>query len=98
MTPARRRTDIADMLQDLPELCYKSLLEQGMSDLEVKILRVLSKECRFLTDSTVTALKPRDFASSQVNLTSLPYETSCIKDHVPLYVGHELFLAYLGVS
>ena len=61
----------AEMLQDLPATVYKGLIEEHLSALEMKTLRLVSKECRFLVDTTVTALKPRDFSHSQVTGASL---------------------------
>ena len=65
------------MLQHLPEIVYKTLVDEHLSDLEVKTLRLVSKGCMFSIDTSITALKPRDFSSSQVLLMSLPYQTLC---------------------
>ena len=46
---------------------YKLLIDQQLSPLEVKTLRLVSKECRSLVDTTTTALKPRDFSRCQVS-------------------------------
>ena len=54
------------MLQDISVDVYKLVIEQYLPALEVKTLRLVSKECRSLIDSTVTALMPRDFSECQV--------------------------------
>ena len=54
------------MLQDIPKDTYKLLIEQYLPALELKTLRLVSKECRAFIDTTVTALKPRDFSKCQV--------------------------------
>ncbi|CAL5228732.1 g11917 [Coccomyxa viridis] len=48
------------MLQDLPATLYKDLLEEHLSPLEVKTLRLVSRKCRSFIDTTITALKPKD--------------------------------------
>ena len=54
------------MLQDLPADVCKLLIEQHLPALEVKTLRLVSKDWRSLVDTTVTALSPRDFSECQV--------------------------------
>ncbi len=44
----------------------KLLIEQHLPALEVKTLRLVSKDWRSLIDTTVTALTPRDFSECQV--------------------------------
>ena len=55
------------MLNDLPGIVYKILVEQQLSDLEVKTLRLVSKECRAWIDKAIAILRPRDFSRSQVS-------------------------------
>ena len=55
------------MLQDLPELVCKTLVEEHLSDLEIKTLRQVSKEWNHFVDSTLVALKPRGILSSHVS-------------------------------
>ena len=64
------------MLQDLPADVFKSLIDQHLSGLELKTLRLVSKECRALIDTTITALEPRDFSECRVIATDLPYQAS----------------------
>ncbi len=54
------------MLNDLPAIVYKTLVEQHLSDLEAKTLRLVSKETRSWIDDAIAVLKPRDFSKSQV--------------------------------
>ena len=54
------------MLQDLPEFAYQHLLEQHLSDLEVKTLRLVSKECKSMVDTSLTTLRPKDIANLKV--------------------------------
>ncbi len=65
VTPARR-AGAAEMLLDLPNVACKVLIEQHLTDLEVKTLRLVCKSWKVFIDSTITALKPRDFTESQV--------------------------------
>ena len=81
------------MLQNLPDLCYKSMLEQDMSDLDMKTLRSLSKECKSLIDATLTALKPRDFSSSEVTLIFCCARLHAYRAMLPFMLGIEFFLA-----
>ena len=54
------------MLPDLPAIVYKTIVEQHLSDLEVKTLRLVSRECRSWVDTILSVLRPRDFSKSQV--------------------------------
>ncbi len=54
------------MLQHLPEFAYQLLLEQHLSDLEGKTLRLVSNECKSMVDTTVTTLRPKDIANLKV--------------------------------
>ena len=54
------------MLQDLPEFAYQILVEEHLSELEVKTVRLVSKECKSATDTILTALKPKDIANCKV--------------------------------
>ena len=55
------------MLQDLPATLYKDLLEEHLSPLEVKTLRLVSRKCRSFIDTTITALKPKDPSQIQAS-------------------------------
>ena len=54
------------MLQNLPEFACNILVEQYLTDLEVKTLRLVSKGSKSWIDTNLTALKPRAFSRSQV--------------------------------
>ena len=58
------------MLQNLPETAYIIIIEQCLTDLEVKTLRLYSKGLKFWIDTNLTALKPRAFSRSQVRISS----------------------------
>ena len=57
------------MLKNLPEFACSILIEQYLTDLEVKTLRLVSKGLKFWIDTNLTALKPRAFSRSQVSLS-----------------------------
>ncbi len=65
----RTQTDSVEMLHILPSLAFELLVQQHLSDLDVKTLRLVNKECRPLID---TALKSRCFKKSQVIMACLP--------------------------
>ena len=54
------------MLQNLPDLVCSMLIEQYLTHLEVKTLRLVSKGLKFWIETNLTALKPRAFSRSQV--------------------------------
>ena len=55
------------MLNEFPAIVYKTLVEQHLSDLEAKTLRLVSKETRSWIDTAIAVLQPRDFSKSQVS-------------------------------
>lgn len=59
------------MLQHLPDVIIRMVVEDHLTDLEAKTMRLVSKECRSLVDRYTSALKPRDFTSSQVGAPAL---------------------------
>ena len=59
------------MLQHLPDVIIRMVLEDHLTDLEAKTMRLVSKECRSWVDRYTSALKPRDFTSSQVGALAL---------------------------
>ncbi len=58
------------MLEDLPEFVYNTLIDQHLCDLDVKALRLVSKQCKSLIDINITALTPRDFPKNEVCSTT----------------------------
>ncbi len=58
--------DSGKILNDLPAIIYKTLVDDHLSDLEVKTLRLVSKETRSWIDNTISILRPRDFSKPQV--------------------------------
>ena len=63
--------DAMNMLERFPHSVYQVLTEQHFCDLEVKALRLVSKQCRSSIDSTITALTPRGFSGLQVSFREL---------------------------
>ncbi len=66
---ARTQRSGFNMLHDLPEIAYNVMVEQYMTNLEVKTLRLVSKGLKFWIDTNLTALNPRAFSRSQVILS-----------------------------
>ena len=58
------------MLQNLPEFAYQILAEQHFSDLEVKTLRLASKQCKSMVDTSLTSLKPKVLGKKKVKQIS----------------------------
>ena len=61
------------MLQDLPEFAHQLLIDQHLSELEVKTLRLVCKECKSMVDTSLTTLRPKDIAKLKVN-TQTPHQ------------------------
>ena len=77
------------MLQNLSELACNIMVEQYLSDLEVKTLRLVSKGLKSWIDSNLTALKPRASSRSQViSSESLLTRMSCLTHNQLLPVIH----------
>ncbi len=56
------------MLQNLPEAAYYIMVEQFLTELEVKTLRLVSRRLKCWIDTSRTALKPRASSKSQVTM------------------------------
>ena len=56
------------MLQDLPEMAYNIMVEQYLTGLVVKTLRLVSKRLKCWIDTNLTDLRPRLVTRSQVML------------------------------
>ena len=54
------------MLQHIPDAVIRIVLEDHLTELEAKTLRLVSKECRSCVDRNTSQSKPRDLTSSQV--------------------------------
>ena len=57
------------MLHLLPDIFLQVLVNQYLSSIEAKTLRLVSKSCRSLVDSNISALQPRDLERLQVILS-----------------------------
>ena len=54
------------MLQDIPDSALEHLVKLHLNNLELKTLRLVSKEWKSLIDTTITALNSRGLIESQV--------------------------------
>ena len=67
-TQERPKAGITTMLLNLPETVLEALVNKHKSELEVKTLRVVSKECKSMVDTIVDNLAPKDFVKAEVSL------------------------------
>ena len=63
-----RLSALPKMLQDLPNIIYRTLVEDHLTAPDVRSLRQVSQGCQYLTDRAVGTLKPRHLAQTQVTL------------------------------
>ena len=75
-----------DMLPHILELVCMNLAQQQLPDLDLRTLRLVTKECKRSTDSGVTSLTPRDFLKPQVVHSSQTFQY-----HQP----HSSYLSYM---
>ena len=54
------------MLQYLPEFAFRILVEEHLSDLEKKTLRLVCKDCEVMVDTILTALRVKDIEMCKV--------------------------------
>ena len=66
------------MLHLLPDVFLDVLINEYLSSVEAKTLRLVSKKYRSIVDGSVSTLKPRDITRSQVMLPAISTR-SCLK-------------------
>ena len=57
------------MLHLLPDEFLNGLINQYLSSVEVKTLRLVSKDCRSFVNRNTNSLKPRAFVNAQVTIS-----------------------------